>query len=92
MTILIDDLIPVDIPDEPAVCADNDPEMWFPTTPADVDFAKALCRTCPAMTECLAGAIERQEPWGVWGGELFEHGQIIAKKRGRGRPRKGEAA
>ena len=26
------------------------------------------------MAECLAGAIERAEPWGVWGGEIFERG------------------
>ena len=34
-----------------------------------------------------AGAIERHEPWGVWGGEIFDHGTITAQKRARGRPR-----
>ncbi|OZB46955.1 MAG: transcription factor WhiB, partial [Cellulomonas sp. 14-74-6] len=28
------------------------------------------------------------EPWGVWGGEVFVAGQVVAVKRGRGRPRK----
>ena len=56
--------------------------------PRSVEQAKALCRTCPLLEGCLAGAVERQEPWGVWGGEVFVGGQVVAVKRGRGRPRK----
>jgi WhiB family transcriptional regulator, redox-sensing transcriptional regulator len=41
---------------------------------------------------CLAGALERGEPWGVWGGELFQHGVITADKRARGRPRTAHVA
>ena len=37
---------------------------------------------------CLAGALERREPWGVWGGELFVNGKVVAQKRKRGRPPK----
>jgi len=37
---------------------------------------------------CLAEAIERAEPWGVWGGQLFLRGVIVPTKRARGRPRK----
>jgi WhiB family redox-sensing transcriptional regulator len=40
------------------------------------------------MAACLEGALERREPWGVWGGELFLNGRILAQKRRRGRPRK----
>ena len=54
----------------------------------DVESAKALCRDCPLRLECLAGAQERREPWGVWGGELFIQGVVVARKRPRGRPRK----
>ncbi len=39
------------------------------------------------VAECLAGALERREPWGVWGGELFVSGVVVARKRPRGRPR-----
>ena len=35
-----------------------------------------------------AGAIDRAEPWGGWGGELVENGRIVAVKRPRGRPPK----
>lgn len=44
------------------------------------------------MSECLQSALDRQEPWGVWGGQSLVDGRIVARKRGRGRPRKDEAA
>ena len=69
-------------------CHVADPELWFAETPAGVEEAKALCRGCPLLAECLAGAVARREPWGVWGGELFEQGAVVPRKRPRGRPRK----
>ena len=69
-------------------CREYDAELWFAESPADVELAKALCRACPLRNECLANALGREEPWGVWGGELFAHGVIVARKRPRGRPRK----
>jgi WhiB family redox-sensing transcriptional regulator len=69
-------------------CRRNDPELFFAESPADVETAKALCVDCPIRTECLAGALDRREPWGVWGGELFIAGVVVARKRPRGRPRK----
>ena len=73
-------------------CRENDAELWFADTPDGVEFAKALCGTCPARDACLSGALHRREPWGVWGGELFVQGEIVARKRPRGRPRKSEVA
>lgn len=73
-------------------CRANDPELWFAESPADVEFAKALCQGCPVRRLCLDGALERREPWGVWGGELFLQGAVIPRKRPRGRPRKEDPA
>lgn len=73
-------------------CRINDSELWFAETPTDVESAKALCQDCPVRRLCLDGALERREPWGVWGGELFLQGVVIPRKRPRGRPRKDEAA
>ena len=73
-------------------CRNFDPDLWFSDSPADLELAKSLCGGCPLRVECLAGAVERQEPWGVWGGEIFEHGQVVARKRPRGRPRKEDLA
>jgi len=71
-------------------CRDYDAELWFAERPEDVEFAKALCGDCPMRVGCLAGALERQEPWGVWGGQLLVQGAIVARKRPRGRPRKSD--
>jgi WhiB family redox-sensing transcriptional regulator len=65
-----------------------DPEVFFAESPADVEAAKALCVGCPVQQACLTGALDRREPWGVWGGELFIAGVVVARKRPRGRPRK----
>jgi WhiB family transcriptional regulator, redox-sensing transcriptional regulator len=70
----------------------QDPELFFAESPSDVEQAKAICRECRARLTCLAGALERREPWGVWGGELLMRGAIVPRKRPRGRPRKSENA
>jgi WhiB family redox-sensing transcriptional regulator len=73
-------------------CRVEDPDLWFADDPARLEVAKSLCDTCPIRSACLDGALDRGEPWGVWGGEIFERGAVIARKRPRGRPRKVVAA
>ena len=70
----------------------DDPDLWFAESPALLEQAKVLCGECPVRDACLAGALDRGEPWGVWGGEIFERGAVIPRKRPRGRPRKVVAA
>ena len=69
-------------------CQRGDADLWFAEDPADLEAAKALCVGCPLQRPCLAEAVDRGEPWGVWGGEIFDRGVVIARKRPRGRPRK----
>ena len=74
-----------------ARCADGNGTLtglFFSDHVADIARAKAMCGLCPLRAECLAGALEREEPWGVWGGELLSGGRIIANKRPCGRPPK----
>ena len=71
-------------------CHAGDPDLWFAETPADLERAKTLCAACPIRRQCLTAALERSEPWGVWGGEILERGSIVRRKRPRGRPRKEE--
>jgi len=73
-------------------CHVYDPEVWFAETPEGVEHAKNLCRSCPVQMSCLEGALDRREPWGVWGAELFVQGVVVPRKRPRGRPRKDESA
>ena len=72
-------------------CRSYDPDLWFAERPDDVALAQELCGDCALRAACLAGALERREPWGVWGGELFERGRVVARKRRPGRPRKDDA-
>lgn len=76
---------------EPLPCRRYDGDLWFSEHAAGVETAKSLCRSCPVREACLAGALARAEPWGVWGGEVFEDGVVVGRKRGRGRPRKESA-
>jgi len=63
-------------------------DLFFSDDLRDIASAKMICATCPALARCLQGALERREPWGVWGGQLFLNGKIIEKRRRRGRPPK----
>ena len=81
------EIAPVALP-----CASADAELFFSESTADVERAKALCAGCPLRRECLEGAMERREPYGVWGGQFILDGVIVPRKRGRGRPRKTDIA
>jgi WhiB family transcriptional regulator, redox-sensing transcriptional regulator len=84
---LFDALAAVDLP-----CRRADEDLWFSDAPADLERAKVLCADCPIGRACLAGALERREYCGVWGGEIFDRGSVIARKRPRGRPSKADLA
>src|SRR5262245_46334206 len=92
MTLALAPLDPIVGMDTELPCRQYDPDLWFADSPADLEVAKALCGGCPLRVECLAGAVERAEPWGVWGGEIFERGAVVPRKRPRGRPRKADVA
>ena len=66
-------------------------DLFFSDEIPAIRAAKAICATCPMAEPCLAGAVARREPWGVWGGQLFKDGKILAVKRPRGRPPKDPA-
>jgi len=80
---------------EPSVakCQDGSATMvglFFSEQLDDIARAKAICNACALQETCLDGALARREPWGVWGGQLFFNGKVLAFKRKRGRPRKDE--
>lgn len=74
-----------------ARCADGNgtlTPLFFSDHVLDIARAKAICGRCALRSSCLAEALEREEPWGVWGGELLSGGRIVAHKRPGGRPPK----
>jgi len=60
--------------------------LFFSEDFVDTARAKAICARCTSRAACLAGALERAEPWGVWYGELIEDGRVRRGTRPRGRP------
>jgi hypothetical protein len=85
--------LPGDAPTKAPVarCADGNgtlTHLFFSDDLVDIARAKAICARCPLAVSCLEGALERAEPWGVWGGELLDTGRIVVNKRPRGRPPK----
>lgn len=73
-------------------CHNAEPELFFADSDLEISLAKSLCGGCPVKAQCLEGAISREEPCGVWGGELIEDGAVIARKRRPGRPSRQEIA
>lgn len=67
-------------------------DLFFSEDLGDIARAKAICDRCPLVEPCLEGARARREPWGVWGGQLFANGRVLAFKRKRGRPPKNAQA
>lgn len=62
--------------------------LFFSENPTDAARAKAICARCVVKELCLARAIARAEPYGVWGGEFVLDGEVVDVRRTRGRPPK----
>ena len=74
-----------------ARCADPDStysHLFFSEDPINVARAKAICAACTVRQLCLTTALQRQEAYGVGGGELLVDGEIKLDIPRRGRPRK----
>jgi hypothetical protein len=54
--------------------------LFFGDTKKAHDEAKAMCIECPMQIECLRGAIERNEPDGVWGGLTAKERKQLRKR------------
>ncbi len=51
-----------------ALCAETDPEAFFPEKGESTAPAKHVCHSCPVRPQCLRSALENRERFGVWGG------------------------
>ncbi len=63
-------------------------DLFFSEDIGEIAAAKRVCAECTVLAPCLEGALDRREPWGVWGGQLFMNGKMLTVKRRRGRPPK----
>jgi WhiB family redox-sensing transcriptional regulator len=53
---------------ERALCAQTDPEAFFPEKGGSTREAKKICSQCPVRAECLEYALANDERFGIWGG------------------------
>lgn len=53
---------------EQALCAQTDPEAFFPDKGGSTREAKRICQACPVRDECLEYALANDERFGIWGG------------------------
>ena len=65
---------------ERSLCAQTDPESFFPEKGGSTRDAKKVCQTCPVKTECLEYALAHDERFGIWGG-MSERERRKLKKR-----------
>lgn len=75
-----------------AACRDHDPEIWFPVGTsgpalAQTGEAKAVCRRCPVVAECLAWAVSSGQDFGVWGGMSEGERREMSRRNARTRSR-----
>lgn len=69
-----------------AACLNEDPELFFPLGtigPAvfQVEEAKAVCRRCPVVSECLTWALEASVEHGIWGGQTEDQRRALQRRR-----------
>lgn len=65
---------------ERALCAQTDPEAFFPEKGGSTREAKRICQGCEVQTECLEYALAHDERFGIWGG-LSERERRKMRKR-----------
>ncbi|SDY86997.1 transcription factor WhiB [Modestobacter sp. DSM 44400] len=53
---------------ESALCAETDPEAFFPEKGGSTREAKKICTGCEVRAECLEFALGNDERFGIWGG------------------------
>lgn len=64
------------------LCAQTDPESFFPDKGGSTREAKRTCMACEVRTDCLAYALEHQEWFGIWGGLSERERRKLVKKTG----------
>jgi WhiB family transcriptional regulator, redox-sensing transcriptional regulator len=66
------------------LCAQTDPETFFPERGTPTTPAKRICRACPVQDACLEYALVHDERFGVWGGTSPIERRALRRERGIG--------
>lgn len=73
---------------ERAACLHEDPDLFFPIgrtgpTLEQLDEAKAVCRRCPVVEQCLHWAVKAGQVEGVWGGATESERRALRRREAR---------
>ena len=68
-----------------ALCAQVDPESFFPEKGGSIKEAKKVCMRCDVRAECLEYALEHDERFGIWGAKSERERREITRERRRQR-------
>jgi WhiB family redox-sensing transcriptional regulator len=63
-----------------ALCAQTDPESFFPGKGEPTGPARLVCLACPVRSECLAYAVRRNERDGIWGGTSPRERRVLRRE------------
>jgi WhiB family redox-sensing transcriptional regulator len=63
-----------------ARCSSQDPDALFVRGKAQHD-AKAVCKACPVLAQCLAEALDNRTEFGVWGGMTERERRALLRRR-----------
>lgn len=71
----------LDMPDfrSDALCAQTDPELFFPEKGGSTRLAKRICAQCEAQSECRQYALDNDERYGIWGGLSAEERETLRR-------------
>jgi WhiB family redox-sensing transcriptional regulator len=67
---------------ELGLCAQTDPEAFFPEKGASAREAKRICSRCEVRLECLDDAIRSDERFGIWGGLSERERRTLRRRTG----------
>lgn len=66
-----------------ALCAETDPDAFFPEKGGSARAAKQVCAACEVRAACLEYALEHDEQWGLWGGLSLNERRALQRQRRR---------
>ena len=67
---------------ERALCAQTDPEAFFPEKGGSTRDAKRICTSCEVRSQCLEYALANDERFGIWGGLSERERRKLRKRAG----------
>lgn len=64
-----------------ALCAEADPEAWYPEVGEAAAAVKRICARCPVRLPCLEDALASSERWGIRGGLSYNERRRLKRER-----------